>query len=67
MSNRDNYGFSTGLSFGKFEFRKIDYEKDIKLKNTLLVSADEKIDSARIIKSISYKGGKPVLYLIETK
>lgn len=38
----DPEGFSRVLSFGKYEFRSIDWESDSKLANTLLITLPEK-------------------------
>jgi 4-amino-4-deoxy-L-arabinose transferase-like glycosyltransferase len=66
MSDRDNYGFATGLSFGQYQFRKINYEIDKNLKNSLLVTADEPVDQNQILRSIGYGQGQPTLYLVPT-
>ncbi len=51
----DSEGFSKVKSFGKFEFRKIDWEKDSKLERTLFITKDENIDGGqKIIKKILY-------------
>lgn len=67
FSDRDNFGFSTGRSFGKFEFRKINYDQDKKLPNTLIISADETIDEGSVIYTIKDPAGRPMYKFISTK
>lgn len=66
MSKRDNYGFSTGTSFNKYEFKKIEITKDINQTNTLLVIADEPINDEIPIKVIKSIGGQEIFKLIES-
>lgn len=67
MSGRDNFGFSTGLSFGKYEFRKINFEEDIKIANALIVTTDEPINISRAIGHISSSNDQLLFTFISTK
>lgn len=67
MSDTDQYGFSTGLSFGKFEFRSVNYEVDKNLPNTLIVSADEPVDDSKVIYEIKSSIGEDIFKFISTK
>lgn len=68
FSTPDNFGFSTGLEFGKYHFRPIDYKADEKNKNTLLVVADEPVESqAKLVHTIYYPNGDPVFRIYSTK
>jgi len=67
MGPIDNFGFSTGRSFGKYEFRKINYDQDKMLPNTLLVSADEKVDDSKVINTIKSPSGITLFKFISTK
>jgi len=53
MTPRDKFGFSTVRSFGKLEFRQINYGEDKKLPNTLIISADEPVDDKAVIFTIN--------------
>lgn len=63
----DKYGFSTGRKLGKYEFRAINYEEDKKLPNTLLISAEEKVDDAKVINTILSPSGNVMFKFIDTK
>lgn len=65
-STPDSFGFSTGRQLGKYEFRAINYEEDKNLPNTLLVSAEEKVDDTKVIKTIQSPGGETMFKFIET-
>jgi 4-amino-4-deoxy-L-arabinose transferase-like glycosyltransferase len=67
MSAPDNYGFSTGRKLGKYEFRAIKYEEDKKLPNTLIVSADEAVDDAKVINTVKSLSGEVLFKFISTK
>lgn len=67
MSLPDKYGFSTGRKLGKYEFRAINYEKDKDLPNTLLVSADEKVDDTKVINTVKSLSGEIMFKFISTK
>lgn len=51
----DSEGMSQIQSFDKYEFRNIDWEKDISLKNTLIITnADHKPKDKTILKTFTY-------------
>lgn len=66
MGPIDNFGFSTGRKLGKYQFRKIIYDQDKKLPNTLLISADEKVDDTKVIKTIASPDGTILFKFIYT-
>lgn len=66
MGPIDNFGFSTGRSFGKYEFRSIDPQKDINLPNTLLVSDEKNFPENMIVKKIYTETGKVLFQFIDT-
>lgn len=55
-------------SFGRYEFRNIDWEKDSKLPNTLLVGTPGEIPekASRIIKQINFLDGTPAFRIVGT-
>ncbi len=61
MTPRDKFGFSTARNLGKMEFRLINWDQDKKLKNTLIISADEPVDDSRVIFTVKDPAGK-VMY-----
>jgi 4-amino-4-deoxy-L-arabinose transferase-like glycosyltransferase len=63
----DKYGFSTGRKLGKYEFRMINYETDKKLPNTLLISAEEKVDDTRLINTVKSPSGEIMFKFTSTK
>lgn len=67
MSMPDNYGFSTGRKLGKYEFRSIKYEEDILLPNTLIISADEKVNDSKVINTVKSLSGEILYKFISTK
>jgi len=67
MSTPDKYGFSTGRVLGKYEFRAINYEKDKNLPNTLIVSADEKVDDKKVINTVKSLAEEVMFKFISTK
>lgn len=67
FSDRDNFGFSTGRSFGNFEFHHIT-EDDFQKSNTLVVTADESAPAnTRLIHSINYPNEKPAFQIYEVR
>jgi len=50
----DSEGFSKVKSFGKFEFRKINWESDSKMKNTLFITKNENVGGQKIVNKILY-------------
>lgn len=66
MSGRDNFGFSTGTSFGQYEFRKIDIDNELKAKNNLVVIADEPVKNAKVIKDVKSIGGQEIFKIVST-
>jgi len=52
---------------GKYIFRNIDYSKDIKIPNILLIGTPKEIpDSAKVIKTIKFPDGKIAFKIVET-
>ncbi|HCC08687.1 TPA: hypothetical protein DEP81_01755 [Candidatus Woesebacteria bacterium] len=66
-STPDKYGFSTGRKLGKYEFRAINYEEDKNLPNSLLISAEEKVDDSKVINTIKSPSGDTMFKVISTK
>lgn len=67
FSTPDQFGFSTGLNFGKYYFKPIDFDQDSKNNNTLLIVADEPVAEKTIpIKTIYYPNGDPIFRLYKT-
>jgi 4-amino-4-deoxy-L-arabinose transferase-like glycosyltransferase len=67
MSPPDQYGFSTGRKLDKYEFRSIKYEEDKNLPNTLLISAEEKVDDSKVINTVKSLSGEVLFKFISTK
>jgi len=67
MTPRDKFGFSTVRKLGKYEFRKINYDMDKKLKNTLIMVANEPVDDKAVIYTINDPAGNPMYKFIATK
>jgi len=66
MTLRDKFGFSTVRNFGKYEFRKINYDTDKNLKNTLIIAANESVDDKAVIHIVYDPAGKPMFKFIST-
>lgn len=70
LTPRDKFGFSTVRKFDKFEFRKIDWQFDSKLKNSLVVAAPQEMPnhldaSAKIDKIVYFPDNiTPALFVI---
>lgn len=66
LTPRDNFGFSTVRSFGKYRFEKIKYDLTRpENPNTLIVGTDEEIPKeANIVKRIIGPNGKPVFEIV---
>lgn len=63
----NQFGFSTVLSFDKYEFRRFNKEEINNSKNTLFVGTEEEVDNAgRIIDTINFPNGKVAFKLVET-
>ena len=58
LEPRDTFGFSTVRKFGKYEFRRIDYGQDEKIKNVLIIAADEPVDNNDIIYHLKAPAGR---------
>src|SRR3990167_3992970 len=58
LEPRDKFGFSTVRKFGKYEFRRIDYCQDEKIKNVLIIAADEPVDNNDIIYHLKDPAGR---------
>lgn len=68
FSTPDQFGFSTGTQFGKYNFHRIDWAKDSKNSNTLIVVADEPFGlGAQPVETIPFPNGDPVFKLYQTK
>mgnify|MGYP001617869430 CR=1 FL=1 len=66
LTPRDKFGFGTITSFGKYEFRKINYLVDSKLKNVLLVTADEVVPADKVIYEVKSPLGFPIFKILNT-
>ena len=66
MSPIDNFGFSTGRSFGKYEFRRIDPLKDLQNPHTLLVSEGKSFPEKMVIKTITSAQGDVLFEFADT-
>jgi len=66
MSEPDHYGFATGRKLGKYEFRTINYELDKLLPNTLLVTAEEKVDDTKVIGTVKSPAGAIMFKFLKT-
>ena len=66
MSPIDNFGFSTGRSFGKYEFRRIDPLKDLQNPHTLLVSEGKTFPEKMVIKTITSAQGDVLFEFADT-
>ena len=66
MTPRDKFGFSTVNNLGKFEFKSINFDQDIKSPNTLIVSSDEGVDDRYVIDTIKDPAGNIMYKLIST-
>lgn len=66
MSAPDKYGFATGRKLSKYEFRSINYEQDKLLPNTLLVTAEEKVDETKVIGDVKSPSGATMFKFIST-
>jgi len=67
MSEPDHYGFATGRKLGKYEFRTINYEQDKLLPNTLLITAEEKVDDTKVIGTVLSPAGAIMFKFLSTK
>ena len=66
FSDRDNFGFSTGRSFGNYKFHRIT-DQDFDLPNTLIVVADEPVpDGLTPIHTLYYPNQQPVFTIYQT-
>ncbi|KKS94776.1 MAG: hypothetical protein UW68_C0002G0050 [Candidatus Collierbacteria bacterium GW2011_GWB1_44_6] len=66
MSSPDHFGFATGRKLGKYEFRTINYEQDKLLPNTLLITAEEKVDDNNVIGTVKSPSGGTMFKFIST-
>ena len=67
MSAPDHYGFATGRKLGKYEFRTINFGQDKDLPNTLLVTAEEKVDDSKVIGTVKSPSGAIMFKFLSTK
>lgn len=58
MTPRDKFGFSTVNQFGKYTFKTIDWERDSRVKNALIIATDEGAGDAEPIYVIDFPGGE---------
>lgn len=66
MTPRDKFGFSTVKNFDKYHFKTINYGEDKKSPNTLIIAADEAVDSKDVIDTIKDPAGKDMYKIIST-
>lgn len=67
FSEKDNFGFATGIGFDRYQFHQIT-SQDFDTKNTLIVSANKwSIEELEPIEKIAYPGIEPSLYIYSTK
>lgn len=60
-------GFTSHHSFGKYTFRTIDWSKDSKLKNTLIIGTPSEIPSGvGVLKTINNLDGTPAIKIVGT-
>ena len=58
-------GFQSNHAFGKYEFRPIDFGKEVKDGKTLFVGRPGDFPNAQsILKQINYLNGKPAIYIV---
>lgn len=63
----NQFGFSTVVSFDKYEFRRFNKEEINNSKNTLFVGTEEEVDNAgRPVDTINFPSGKVAFKLVET-
>ncbi|MBN1263829.1 MAG: glycosyltransferase family 39 protein [Candidatus Pacebacteria bacterium] len=66
LTPRDKFHFSTVRDFANFHFEAINWENLKKKKDILIVGTDEEIpDTAKIIKRIYFKNGRPAFEIAE--
>jgi len=66
-SQIDNFGFTMISSFDKYEFRRINWQEDSKLKDVLLVGTAEEIPkNAPVEKEILFPNGQPAFKIVST-
>ena len=59
-------GFRENHKFGKYEFRPIDWNKEIKSPNTLYVGRPADFtDYSKILKTINFLNGEPAIQIVE--
>lgn len=58
MTPRDKFGFSTVNQFGKYTFKTIDWERDSRVNNALIIATDEGAGDAEPIYTIKFPGGE---------
>lgn len=63
----DSEGFSSLKSFGKYEFKEIDWTADIKQKNTLIVTTNDKKPADMVLMKNFYYPSRPVVLSIKEK
>ncbi len=67
FSQKDKFGFSTGLSFGKYEFHPVIWSEDSLSTNSLIVLTNEESPkNIAPIHTIYYPNGQPVFRLYDT-
>ena len=60
LEPRDKFGFSTVRKFAKYEFRRIDYGQDEKIRNVLIIAADEPVDNTDIVYHLKDPAGRVI-------
>lgn len=67
LTSRDKFGFSTVRNFNKFEFRKINWQDDAKLENTLIVGTSEEItEDVKILDQVLNPNGSIAFKMVGT-
>jgi len=66
LTPRDKFGFSTIAGFDKYIFKKIDYSRDSKNKNSLIVAADELVPEEKVIYRVKSPLGYPLFKVLKT-
>ncbi len=66
LTPRDKFGFSTVTNFGKYEFHRIDWGKDSRTANALIITADEKAPDDLAIGRILDPAGRTMYRIYDT-
>jgi len=58
MTPRDEFGFSTVNQFGKYTFKTIEWEKDSRIDNALIIATDEGAGQAEPVYVVKFPDGE---------